>query len=235
MQDGMSGEKNLLDQAEAWTVDLSLELKTPGYFLFEYHVDIFLSDIDSDQKSLAGRIHAYFIDAKSAKKRNFMWVAFDENANVWSCYEALYLKNEQIKPAVHQAIGKLVKTPNIFLVNRITIFEEFRGLGVGLFAMRRLIQHLARGAEIVALKPFPLQFEDSDTRSELRKRDREALNLDSFAGDFDDCVSRLSDHYAWLGFCPVDQTDYMVLRPDRITKGDEFIDNPFFDITGSNS
>ena len=80
--------------------------------------------------------------------------------------------------------------------------------------MRRLIQRFSVGAGVVAIKPFPLQFESS-IPAEGEEGWHEKMQLSSFRESEQDAVQKLKDHYGKLGFIEMSGTPHMFLSTAR--------------------
>lgn len=96
----------------------------------------------------------------------------------------------------------------LLIIDRLELFPHFRGKGIGLQAMKFLIARFRMGAGLVAIKPFPLQFEggSQDAPEELRAR-----GLDRYPANETTCNRKLRQHYRKLGFVAIPRTPFMCL------------------------
>jgi len=72
-----------------------------------------------------------------------------------------------------------------------------------------MIARFSAGASIVAMKPFPLQFEP--IRDGDRKKWRDKMCLDQFSTDENIAKEKLHDYYHKLGFIHLSGTPMMVV------------------------
>jgi hypothetical protein len=80
--------------------------------------------------------------------------------------------------------------------------------------MRRLIQRFSAGAGVVAIKPFPLQFEQSIPAEDESGWHAE-MQLSSFRETERDSIRKLQNHYSRLGFVEMKGTPHMFLSTAR--------------------
>ncbi len=76
--------------------------------------------------------------------------------------------------------------------------------------MRRLIQRFSAGAGVVAIKPFPLQFEQSIPAEDSSGWHQE-MQLSNFQETERDSIRKLRNHYSKLGFVEMQGTPHMFL------------------------
>jgi GNAT superfamily N-acetyltransferase len=85
----------------------------------------------------------------------------------------------------------------LLYIKRIEIEPKYRGKGIGLAAIRRAIDVLRVNCELVALKPFPLQFEGKVTPT--NRREAQAA------------TTKLKRYYRRMGFKDLGGTGFMML------------------------
>jgi hypothetical protein len=139
-----------------------------------------------------------------------VFAVFDQTAVTFDYYQDLY-DGYFFKPAVSKALGceGEVVPMNILILDRIEIHPPFRGRRFGLAALKCLIQRLRIGAGLIAMKPFPLQFESGAidcTPEELALR-----GLNGFKGGETWCTTKLRRYYGLLGFKQGPRTPYMAM------------------------
>jgi GNAT superfamily N-acetyltransferase len=95
------------------------------------------------------------------------------------------------------------------MLERLVIFPEHRGRGVGLTVLRTLIERYRMGMGLIAMKPYPLQYEFF-REDEVEDIPRAVLGLDLFHGSHAASTKKLKAYYGRLGFKNVPRTGYMV-------------------------
>jgi len=88
-------------------------------------------------------------------------------------------------------------TSDVLLVERLQIAEEHRGYGLGLLAMRAVINAFAHPQCLVVCKPFPLQFAGQVTR--VNEREAEIAQ------------KKVGEHWQKVGFQRVPRSELLVL------------------------
>ena len=73
-----------------------------------------------------------------------------------------------------------------------------------------MVSRFSFGAAIVAMKPFPLQFEAAPSNEDERKW-RAELSLDQLGTDEDLATEKLCQYYSKLGFLRLNGTPMMVM------------------------
>ena len=111
---------------------------------------------------------------------------------------------------VQKAVGSSVEFGgNLLILDRLELLPRYRGKGKSLTLIREMIRRFHHGAEVVAIKPFPLQLEVG-SNDEVRWR---ALELDAMSKDESAATRKLVQHYSKCGFRKVAKTPYMALSP----------------------
>jgi GNAT superfamily N-acetyltransferase len=98
---------------------------------------------------------------------------------------------------------------NVLIIDRLELLPEYRGENLGLTIMRRLIQRYSAGAGVVAIKPFPLQFEQS-IPAENKSGWHAEMQLSSFRETERASIRKLRNHYSKLGF--VDKLGFVEMK-----------------------
>lgn len=184
----------------------------PERFIHRYKGKII--DCDNNEERKAGKFSARVIDVRGAMFDGCdIFDVFDSEGGAMSCYENLYESdsedfNEKTRDVAFG--GDYPWNPNILILDYLLVRPEFRGKGLGLHAIRALIQRLRQGVGLVALKPFPLQFEVKASESTgYRKGGLHLFNISET-----EARRKLVKHYALLGFREVPDTEFMVLNPE---------------------
>ncbi|MDQ0024336.1 GNAT superfamily N-acetyltransferase [Variovorax paradoxus] len=167
-----------------------------------------------NSKVKAGRFAVFVIDAEAAvNEQEDVFDCFDHSERTVDYFD-LYLPHLDFKPKVVKLLtGGERWAPNILILDRLEILPRFRGRGVGLRTLRWLQFQFGTGCGIVAMKPFPLQFEGGKPSENAGKASFVKLGLDSFDNNFDRALGKLRAYYAKLGFVRVPGTPFMVADP----------------------
>lgn len=107
-----------------------------------------------------------------------------------------------------KALGGWIELPwshNLLILDRLVIFPQYRGHRRGLAALVALMQRFQVGADVFAMKPFPLQHEGG-LKPEERLRD----GLDQFSCNLDYGRRRLRRYYKELGFVGVPKSAILI-------------------------
>ena len=196
--------------------DFLVEDEEPGRFIknFRGAVYVYISDT---RKVKAGEFSIYVVDVESAyNERESVFQIFDSESALIGYY-SLYEEDHAFKPEVMKAINDDSRwAPNILIFDRLEIYPKFRKQGLGLRVLRWLLMQFGMGCGLVAMKPYPLQFENG-TPAENRSKDAFIkLNLGEFDANFKRAKKKLEAHYAKLGFQRVRGMEYMVADPLRV-------------------
>jgi hypothetical protein len=151
------------------------------------------------------------IDVDSAIADNeSVFDVFDQSASTIGYFDLYEPSGGSFRESVLRAVGCEYETVpcSLMIIDRLELAPMYREKGVGLMAMTCLIGRFRMGAGMVAIKPFPLQFEGevSDASEKLRRR-----GLDRYPASEVACVRRLKRHYSQLGFCSVPRMPFMCL------------------------
>lgn len=105
--------------------------------------------------------------------------------------------------------------PNMLILDRLELLPEHRGQGLGLRVLRWLELQFSMGCGIVAMKPFPLQFEGGPPAEKKDDENFIRARLDLFDDRQDVATKKLQKYYGRLGFAKVPGTPFMVADPMR--------------------
>ena len=190
----------------------------PEHYLREERGQIIASDLDKKNSTVIGKFGLIYVDVENALNDAMsLYDVFDSDERTLEYYEAMYEMNGELKPR----LTKLLKDDyfydtNVLILDRLEVLPAYRGNDLGLTVMRQMIQRRGAGSAVVAIKPFPLQFEHK------RKADdewRQQLCLASLHGDARSATAKLTRYYARLGFVRLPETAFMFLsRAWRLPK-----------------
>jgi len=114
----------------------------------------------------------------------------------YDCGEAIFDFNlEEFRPKICRLFNNIPPTLNFLLIHRMEIEPEYRGKGVGLVVLLKVIKKWGRGCALAVIKPFPLQYEDTEGREKELRRDRR----------------KLINYYSKLGFVRIPGTEFYAL------------------------
>lgn len=197
--------------------ELTLDDEEPSRFLFEYSGTIVQNDYSGQKVGEIGTFSAFVVDAMAAvSERESLLDVFDTKETTVNYFGDLYESDDgDFKPKVVNAAfdGDPWWNPNILILDRLIIYPEHRGRGLGLQVLRAMIHRLRTGVGLIAMKPYPLQFEARHLEapdSDESKR----LGLDKFSLPQQKATAKLKKYYGKLGFKAVPRTEYMVRSPE---------------------
>ena len=102
----------------------------------------------------------------------------------------------------------------VLIIDRLELLPNYRGQNLGLIIMRGLMQRFSLGAGVVAIKPFPLQFEHEPS-TEREDRWRNELQLSNFTKSERTATQKLRRYYRKLGFVGMQGTPFMFRSTTR--------------------
>lgn len=166
---------------------------------------------NDDSEALAGKFTLHYVDVDRAMDEKMsIFDVFDAYSHTFEYHDALFGANSPdfsdrlTKTLKHEAFGG-----NVLILDRLEILPEYRGRGLGLSVMRRLIKRFSGGAAIVVMKPYPLQFE-SETRDQAKEAWRSELGLAELGRNQRAATKKLFDYYGRLDFVRISGTPFMV-------------------------
>lgn len=163
-----------------------------------------------------GAFNLFAVDVERAVKEDEAAESvFDTDARTWP-YWALYdpASLEFIPQVTKSARRDEVWAPNLLIIDRLVISPQYRGKGLGLHTLAGLVREFSRGCGLVAMKPFPLQYEGGNSADDGSDEFR-AMRLDLFRGSLEEARRKLVKYYSRAGFARVPRTDFMVLDPEK--------------------
>lgn len=193
----------------------------PSRFIHQMLGRIELCLDDDSRRLTVGNFSALVVDVESAiNERVHPFEVFDSNSITAPYYRPLFLERSWSGADFRTPVVKAIYgedepwRPNLLILDRVTVFPEHRGHGVGLLAIRGLIERFRMGVGLIVMTPFPLQFEAEPNTTEGRS-ERARLGLDQFGVGYDRALANLRSYYATLGFRTIPRTRLMGLAADR--------------------
>jgi hypothetical protein len=194
-----------------------LEPDDPGDYIYPICGQI--TEMDDDESDiLVGKFRLYYVDIASASNTGFIDVfdIFDAHSDSTAeYYDSLFDPDTTgFSENLHQLFNYEIFGLNLLIIDRLELLPGYRGQNLGLIIMRRLIQRSSAGAGLIAIKPFPLQFEKSIPAEDESGWHAE-MQLSTFRQTAQDSIRKLQNHYSKLGFVKMESTPHMILSTAR--------------------
>ena len=176
----------------------------PSDFFHKSSGTVRLSCLETDVHFTVGEFSVIQVDLEGAWRAGMSaYEVLDTTGPSFEFFQCLYKSDDYSRAAVKALGGHPISSESILILDRLLILPDFRGHGLGLDALKLVIQRYSFGAGIIALKAFPLQFE-SDTAKDLR------LGLNGFKGSHATAQRKLISLYEKAGFTSIGRTPYML-------------------------
>ncbi len=168
----------------------------------------------SDRRIKVGEFSVFLIDLERCINEGASpFDAFDTHQATMPYYE-LYDDDLGFPEVVLEALGSDgFWAPNMLILDRLVIAPKHRGSNKGLVVLHTLMTRLSIGCGIVAMKPYPLQYEGGSPAENQNEAFFKKAGLSSFSGSQDASTRKLKKYYRRLGFRAVPKTPFMVLNP----------------------
>lgn len=166
------------------------------------------------RRTRAGTFRIFIVDAERAYNDGVdVFTVFDMHGETVN-YFRLYGDDLEFLPAVIKLLpGGERFAPGMLILDRLEILLKYRGHGIGLRVLRALQFQFSMGCGIVAMNPYPLQFEGGTPRENVGQQAFIAQRLDTFPTNFKKSLASLTRYYGRLGFKKVPGLEYMVADP----------------------
>lgn len=191
--------------------------------LTKYSGEILVYDPDRDDVS-CGSIGGTLVDVATCVFKGYdPFVVMDDESEALSQvgssmfddstspYDFLPWHPEVLQATSGSGIGPIGS--KLLVIERLIVDAPFRGHHIGIRAMALFMRQLADGCAFMAIKPFPLQFEDG-YRGE--RTGAKTGPFDEFTVNVKSATRKLHQHYAELGFVDLQGTDLMVLSTEYV-------------------
>lgn len=195
----------------SWTAESYVSASgEPTDFLYETDGDLLVVN-DADDRSLVGKFRLYYVDVERAINNGMpIFDVLDSYAQTVDYYDALFGVNApEFSDSLMKTLNDDVFGSNVLILDRLEILPKYRGRGLGLSVMRHMIERFAGGAAVIAIKPFPLQFELESSREDGKKW-KVDLGLSELSKNERNATKKLRDYYGRLGFVGMRGTPFMV-------------------------
>lgn len=183
-------------------------------FLYEVSGEILCpgEDLAEGAETFVGVFRLFYVDVEGTLEADIHpFDVFDAHSEeTCDFYETIYNGTGDVFKGFKEEVAEEgdVIGLNLLIIDRVEILPRFRGKRIGLWVMKRLIDRFRHGAGLVAIKPFPLQFESG---AEKAQGWRKKMRLGDLPRDEERSRKRLCGYYEQIGFEGVAETPYMVL------------------------
>jgi GNAT superfamily N-acetyltransferase len=188
----------------AFKTDMSENFEGELYVV-EYRGRLFVSleDDRDDKEYVAGEARLFVINAEAAERDGEGLLELLDLKAETAAYMPLIGKEAgNFSASVCKKLGEdMVFSRNMLILDRLTIRPKFRGQGLGLRYLRAAVTRFGIGCRIAVMKPFPLQFENKVTESNVE--------------EFRTATSKLKKYYAREGFESLKGSDLMILDLEK--------------------
>jgi hypothetical protein len=184
-------------------------LDDPVFYVHDIKGKIVVEDETGTTIDEAGTFGVTYVDADgAAAQRIAAFDVFDSYQTTYDYFATLY-EDMDFAPKVRKLVepDTWYWSSNLLILDRLIIHPKYRGNRLGLEILVMLMQRFQAGAQLVAMNPYPLQFEHDVTAENKAER-----GLADFTCSKDYATRRLRRYYAKIGFRRVAGTTYMI-RP----------------------
>jgi hypothetical protein len=194
-----------------------LEADDPGDYIYPICGRIAkMADDESD--IVVGKFRLYYVDIASAINTGYVDVfdIFDAHSDSTADYYDSLFDPDTVgfSDNLQRLFDYEIFEQSVLIIDRLELLPGYRGKNLGLTIMRRLIQRFSAGAGVVAIKPFPLQFEQS-IPAEDKSGWHAEMQLSSFRETERASIRKLRSHYSKLEFVEMKGTPHMFLSTTR--------------------
>ena len=191
------------------------ESEEPSDFIYETSGDLFAVGGETDERELAGKFRLYYVDVDRAINDDVsVFDVLDSYSQTIGYYDLFDPNSPDLSDHVINLLENDVFGSNVLILDRLEILPKFRGKCAGLAVMSEMIRRFSAGAALVAIKPFPLQFEPAPA-SDDEKEWRTDLGLAKLPKAKGIATKKLFDYYSRLGFRRFGRTPFMVRGTGR--------------------
>ena len=170
-----------------------------------------------ERGTIAGRFEALYINVDKSEVNGvkLSGVMDTYSAETAEIYETLFdPRTDELRKNVKEQLGN-VSLRNILVITRVEILPEYRGIGIGLATVWRLIRHHSAECGIVVLKAFPFQFK-ARRLSDLEERDwNKKMGYDPHRHKMEFAHEKLLLHIMKLGFERIGDMGVLALSTSR--------------------
>ncbi len=186
-------------------------------FIYETSGDLSIIN-KSDDKEFIGKFRVYYVDVEQAINEGIdIFDMLDcHSSNLAEYYGPIFESEEHdFNNHLLELFGHDVFGSNLLILDRLEILPQYRGKKIGLIVLRHAITRFSSGAAIVAMKPFPLQFEVKPS-GETQKKWHDRMKLVQMQTDQEVATNTLCNYYSKLGFIKIIDTPMMAVSTAKI-------------------
>jgi len=179
--------------------------------IYETSGDLFSVD-ENESRIFIGKFQFYYVDVdRTINEGESLWLILDAHSTPLEEYFEPIFGSEApgFSNALVNLLDHAVFSGNLLVINRLELLPEYRRKGIGLKVLRHIITRFSSGAAVVAIKPYPLQFEASSPADE-KSEWRDMMKLDQISTDLKVATEKLRQYYGKLGFLRLEGTPFMV-------------------------
>jgi GNAT superfamily N-acetyltransferase len=160
-------------------------------------------------RGLVGRFRIYYADLDAAlNARCAADEVLDTYAQTFEFAPIILNRDGSLySRRLETLLGNGLMPGNVLILDRLEIRPQYRGRGLGLAVILRLIERFSAGTGLVALKAFPLQFEHEALSKPNRWQG--SMVLTAFSEDEQASRAALQQYYSRLGFAAMPRTEFM--------------------------
>lgn len=188
----------------------------PSQFIEVYDGKIFGSwsvdwnseeDNDEPEELEVGNIHLFVVEASRAINEGeplfeVMDCLTSETADF---HEAIFEGSEPRESVLNRIDENRHFLPNAMLIGRLELKPEYRGYGLGAKAAHKVIHTLGSSCQVIACKPFPLQYQSYMDESRATERNQPDFEVNRKAA-----WRKVQSFWSNVGFVRVPKTEYFV-------------------------
>jgi len=186
------------------------DLVEPDDLIYEISGEIL--DVDEyDEQTHIGRFRLYYVDVERAYNEGVsVFSIMDSYAHTVDYFDAIFGDSSpDFSEALQELLDHDLVGSNLLILDRVEIFPAYRGKRLGLQALKHMVKRFSPGAAVVAMNPYPLQFE-SEPRGELDTMQWSELGLYELPTDKAAATKKLRRHYSQLEFVPLPSSPFLV-------------------------
>ena len=177
-------------------------------FIHDFHGAITLTSLDAEENistEEVGTISGTVFDGAEALNCDLdIWELADQISQEHTEVAEFAFSDNMLVPAI---IGEGYGA-RLLYIGRMNLKPEFRGKGIGLYAIARAIELMGSGKDAVLMQAYPLQFKQSVFNEVIADQ----LGLKANGSDFSNCLDKLVRYYSRLGFELVDPNNSYMAR-----------------------
>jgi hypothetical protein len=169
---------------------------------------ILCGTLEDEKDRTAGRFRLYYADFESARNHGYnAFQILDTYQHTYEFARSILCSNQPFSERLLKLLEYDIWNFNLLILDRIEILPAYRGGGAGLLILIGLIERFGAGAGVIALKPFPLQFEEKQPHNSSAWAKR--LRLEDLPRNERMSKEKLKQYYGKLGFVEMKSTPFM--------------------------